>query len=622
VKKNSIVKSSILLFAMLFSACESEQKNVTQSVEFMGMDAPMSLSEMSKSYSDAKIRVFSSETHFKEYPLSYETLFGVQDRVGSNEYPAGQLYNYKMKPLSDMNGNPLVAEAPDANSLLNVEGKLFLVTHLEYDPILGDGVTAYKSSDWYSRSPMGMMLSSLKQDESGVLRAVENRPIDFSTLNGLWIPCFGSQTPWNTHLGSEEDYDLYFQAGVDTKKTTDGLKAMNELYFDGDKEAKAYHYGYITEVEIEKEGSYKITKHYSMGRATREMSKIMPDKKTAYFGDDGTNVGIVMYIADDEGDLSSGTLYASKWIQESSVGSNDGGKAKLSWIKLAHATDKEVYAWANKYTFEDIFEYKTKDEIEKNGGVLPEGFKALRMGHGEIEYLKLKSDKEQIASFLETRRYSAWVGATTEFNKMEGIAINDKDKKLYMAMSYLENGMQEDKSLPKDDIKIAKNSCGATYELNLQSGVKDSEGSTIDSDYVAVDMRVSDGLFGKAIGVDNNGNTCDVNSVANSDNIFFSEKMRTLFIGEDSSHHTNNFLWAYNVDTKKLSRILSAPAGAEVTGLQVVENLNGHTYIMSNAQHLGDFTPTTPQSLREKLSARIDKFHAPVGYIKGIPELK
>ena len=26
--------------------------------------------------------------------------------------------------------------------------------------------------------------------------------------------------------------------------------------------------------------------------------------------------------------------------------------------------------------------------------------------------------------------------------------------------------------------------------------------------------------------------------------------MRTLFIGEDSSQHVNNFMWAYNVDTK------------------------------------------------------------------------
>jgi len=77
-----------------------------------------------------------------------------------------------------------------------------------------------------------------------------------------------------------------------------------------------------------------------------------------------------------------------------------------------------------------------------------------------------------------------------------------------------------------------------------------------------------------------------------------------------------------NVDTKKLSRLLSLPAGAEATGLQVVENENGHAYIMSNAQHLGDFTKTTPSELKEELAPKIDKFNAPFGYIGGMPGIK
>jgi uncharacterized protein len=52
--------------------------------------------------------------------------------------------------------------------------------------------------------------------------------------------------------------------------------------------------------------------------------------------------------------------------------------------------------------------------------------------------------------------------------------------------------------------------------------------------------------------------------------------------------HVNNFLWAYNVDTQSLSRVLSCPAGAESTGLHAVDEINGWTYIMSNFQHAGD----------------------------------
>ena len=73
------------------------------------------------------------------------------------------------------------------------------------------------------------------------------------------------------------------------------------------------------------------------------------------------------------------------------------------------------------------------------------------------------------------------------------------------------------------------------------------------------------------------------------DSLKFSEKMRTLFIGEDSSQHVNNFLWAYNVDTKQLSRVMSIPSGGESTGLHAVDEINGWTYIMSNFQHAGDW---------------------------------
>lgn len=53
---------------------------------------------------------------------------------------------------------------------------------------------------------------------------------------------------------------------------------------------------------------------------------------------------------------------------------------------------------------------------------------------------------ENIASHLELRRYASLKGATTEFNKMEGVTINDKDKKLYIAMSYIEKGMRKDEN--------------------------------------------------------------------------------------------------------------------------------------------------------------------------------
>ena len=120
---------------------------------------------------------------------------------------------------------------------------------------------------------------------------------------------------------------------------------------------------------------------------------------------------------------------------------------------------------------------------------------------------------------------------------------------------------------------------GVTYQLDLNNGQKDNNGTDIDSSYVATSMS------GLVVGedlkeADAYGNTANVDKVASPDNLSYSEAMRTLFIGEDSSKHTNNYVWAYNVDTKELTRILSYPAGAEATGLFAADDRNGFSYIL------------------------------------------
>jgi len=613
VKRLSTLCLSLSLVASSLCAAHS--------VEFIGMNAPSTPEQMAKAYSEAKVIIHTPSGGTIERALSYETLFGVKDKVGTNKNPAGQLYSASMKPLMDPFGKPLIAETPDSNSLLNVDGSLYLVTHYEYDWILSDGSSVEKSTTWHNRAPMSMTLTSISQDaKSGKLKATEQYPIDFSSVGGIWIPCFGSQTPWNTHLGSEEDYDLYFTAssGKNHKAALKGLKAMSELYFEGKKEANAYDYGYITEVAVGSKGDTKVSKHYAMGRGTWEMSKVMSDEKTAFFGDDGAQVGLYMYIGDAAKNLDSGTLYAAVWKQTNEDGAKDGGQATLSWINLGHANSKEVAEWKNTHTFNDIFEAYAPAEFDPKKH---EGFKAVKAGHSDIEYLKLKPGKEKVAAFLETRRYAAYLGATTEFNKMEGVAFNKEEKKLYIAMSYIEKGMAKDTTLPKDDIKVAKNRCGGTYEVAMSHNIKDSSGALIPSEFVPISMHVPAPLLGEEIATDALGNTCAVDKIANTDIVFYSSRSRTLFIGEDSGTHVNNFVWAYNIDTKKLSRILSAAAGAESTGLQVVENMNGHAYIMSNAQHQADFIKTMPKELIEKVAPKIDKFQAPIGYIYGIPGL-
>ena len=65
----------------------------------------------------------------------------------------------------------------------------------------------------------------------------------------------------------------------------------------------------------------------------------MPDNKTAYISDDGTNTGLFRFVADKEGDLCAGNLYALKWVQ---TDDQNGGAAKVEWIDLGHADDASV----------------------------------------------------------------------------------------------------------------------------------------------------------------------------------------------------------------------------------------------------------------------------------------
>ena len=99
------------------------------------------------------------------------------------------------------------------------------------------------------------------------------------------------------------------------------------------------YYGWVPEIKVDNDSKAVYTKHYSMGRFSHELAYVMPDLKTVYMTDDGTNTGFFMFKSDRAKDLSSGTLYAAKWVQKRT---HDGGSAELKWIKLGHARNNFV----------------------------------------------------------------------------------------------------------------------------------------------------------------------------------------------------------------------------------------------------------------------------------------
>ena len=99
-----------------------------------------------------------------------------------------------------------------------------------------------------------------------------------------------------------------------TDKTN--TREFTKLYFRGTINTPiASQYGFIPEVIVNEKGASSVVKHYSVGRRSNEIMLMMPDNRTAYFGDDGDYTMLFMYVADKEKDLSAGTVYAAKFDQ-------------------------------------------------------------------------------------------------------------------------------------------------------------------------------------------------------------------------------------------------------------------------------------------------------------------
>ena len=623
--KGALGGATVLGFGGLgLTACGGSSDPVISSVEFIGMAAPATDAQRATTFTAASVKITYSDNSTKTQTLAYNTIYKTGDSLknGAASVVAAGYFDKNGAPIMDTSGTSAAqyfSDSPDGNSLLSlsnptvpgVKGNtVFLVTQFEY--LTANNASAGVrptpgASDMYGKLPSQIAVATLDQDKTtGALSVVRYFPVDASSVNGIWIACAASLSPWNTHLSSEE----YEPDAVNIASNT-MFQAFSQNLFGSTTAANPYHYGHVPEVTVNPDGTASIKKHYGMGRIARELVEICPDNKTVLMGDDGTDTGLFMFIANTEKDLSAGTLYAAKWTQTVATA---GGAATLGWIKLGSATSAEIKSLADSLKASDIVSVVKVDPADST-------YTKIAF-NGTIEWVKFAAGKEKAAAFLETHRYAAVLGASMEFSKMEGVALNRKDKVAYVAMSRIEKGMAD----TLGDVKVGKITAGATYELKLSVSQKDSAGAAIGSDWVPTVMAAVPALVGEDLATpDASGNTANVDKISNADNVKFSEKLRTLFIGEDSGQHVNNFLWAYNVDSKKLSRILSVPAGGEATGLQVVDNLNGFSYVLSNFQHAGDWG-----AIHSVIKAGVDplinanwnnKKSSAVGYLSGLPTL-
>jgi len=576
------IKLPMVMALFLASTPLSADSNSFINLQFDALAIPTSTTEKTAIKSTQKVTI-----NDKEQTVHYHKLFATGEKNNGEQF--GLIKDIAGKPILFEDGSPYICNGTNSGvgsgldhiSILQKNNKLYMVS--QYECSIG-----------------AMYLNELEQDKQGQLSVKPNslQFIDQSAEFGGYVHCAGQTTPWQSHLSSEE-YEPNARLMEITTHAVSPVKERKHFdevikYWQGDaSKISPYFYGWIPEIQIKQDGSPHYQKHYSMGRFSHELGYVMPDERTVYLSDDGTNVGLYVFVADTAQDLSAGTLYAAQWQQTDSHGL---GAAHLNWISLGHATNQQVRDFiVNKPVFSDLFNTAQPN----SAGLCPTHFTSINTTAGN-ECLQLKDinkdgktdgSDEVIASRLETRRMAAYKGATTEFRKEEGITFNPQTNQLYIAMSEIALGMENHAKAGQthsaydiggpNHIQLAFNPCGGVYALDIKPN------RVMQSDYIAQNMV---GLIAgqpKTYSAESGlaANQCDVHSLANPDNLSYLNNSNSLLIGEDSNLHENNFIWHYDLNQASLSRIFSTPLDAETTSPFWHKDINGWSYVSVVTQH-------------------------------------
>ncbi len=370
--------------------------------------------------------------------------------------------------------------------------------------------------------------------------------------------CSGVVTPWGTPLMAEE----YFYYGTEIWNHPNNHDADEKASFRGGNDisyikpksmskylgrmANPYRYGYMIEANnAAAEAEPELVKHYATGRLSHESAAVMPDMKTLYMTDDdsGAYVGkiyntasggvLFKFVADHKGDLSAGTLYAAKLAQDKNDDPHTSG-FDVSWVKLGHASNSQITGWISSYdgvTVADYVEGSSNylSNADVNNWAEGKSGKDLN-GDGQIG-----SYADDRPAFLESRKAAAALGATNEWDKLEGVTSHGN--RVYLGVSAISYAMDKDwghldwATGKKDQtnagaIALTAEDCGGVYA------------GTTGADFNIT--RLEPYVMGKTV----EGKRCSPDLPANPDNILAMAD-GSLMIGEDAGKkkHVLDMLW-------------------------------------------------------------------------------
>lgn len=203
---------------------------------------------------------------------------------------------------------------------------------------------------------------------------------------------------------------------------------------------------------------------------------------------------------------------------------------------------------------------------------------------------------------------AALKGATTEWSKMEGLTFDYKRSRLYVAMSEVREGMEDNAGKGEattehdiggpNHIRVPWNECGCGARSVLQreccacgcptTRLEPHACRAVYALDVGEDFKATS-MYGLICG-DKDANTdefnlCNKEAISQPDNLAYVAGHDGLIIGEDTDTHQNDAMWYHDFESGATVRMLTTPYGSETTSPYWYPNINGWSYIMAVVQH-------------------------------------
>ncbi|KZN34045.1 cell surface protein [Pseudoalteromonas luteoviolacea S2607] len=419
--------------------------------------------------------------------------------------------------------------------------------------------TGYLFTNWEDY-PGGMSRLKMSKSTTGRWSVEQAMMIDFDAVKGTAANCFGSVSPWGTPLTSEE---WIVNSTVDTTTSPDwnapvvSTRLQQFRDFLAPESPNPYRYGYIAEVKSPLSDTPTVEKHYTIGRYEHENAVVMPDRRTVYSSQDDTGGVLFKFVADNAEDLSSGTLYGAKLTQDKGLSDPAVTGFDVEWVEIATGTNAAILEWITEYDgiapdsyVDGQTNYISMADVQAwvDGKAT---YPTAEEGGSPVTAGKPMDDR---VAFLEARQAARLKGATAEWRKLEGLAINhDRVLEAISGQDVIEGEVVEKAYLYIGIADIDNTMIDGEGDIQLSSRVKDCGGvyrAHIDQNYslTRIEPVVMGSTYRSSLTSDVR---CDASQLAQPDNVIVMRDGRIL-IGEDhsASWKYNNTLWMYDPKSK------------------------------------------------------------------------